>query len=288
MLTRFNESNDIITTKVDSANAQFTISTSAVAVASAFWAFVCNSTTAGYLFKPDSSSFSASNISSSAAFRHAANYFFGTNTYILDSYDKSTQRTSVRCVQIGRPLLDEGIYPNTVTAVLSATNFALTAYDIQNTSSLNSPLGLTGSMVSQSNSADVVGSIFYDHGVVIFHGGSGNSGTVLANSASGFRIGTYTVQYINLISFVAQTRNIVKRTIYFTRAFNREYNFTTNPTARNSAGFILNSLTSNPTSFITTVGLYDDAGNLLGVGKINPPKRKDQFSEALFKVQLDY
>jgi len=287
-LTRFGPQ-DIVSTKLDTANTQFTFSSSADAVASAFWAFIANSTTAGYLFKPDTTSLSASNVSSSAAFRHLANYFFGTNTYILDSYDNTTQRTTVRCVQVGRPLLDEGIYPSTVTAVISATNFCVTAYDVQNQASLGSALGLTGSMVNKSETADKVGTIFYDHGVIVFHGGSGDSGTVLTNSASGFGIsGGLAPLFVNLVDFRAQTRNVVKRTIYFTRAFNQDYNFTTNPTGRLADGSLITSLTANPTTFVTTVGLYDEEGNLLAVGKVNPAKRKDQYNEVLFKVQLDF
>ncbi len=288
-LVKFDESRDFVTTKLDTANTQFTFSTSAQAAASAVWIFIANSTTAGFLFKPDTSSLSASNISSSAAFRHIANYFFGTSTYINDSYDNTTQRTTIRCIQVGRPLLDEGLWPNSITATITGTNFALTAYDKQNTASVASPLGLTGSMLSKSNTSDIVGTVFYDHGVIVFHGGSGNTGTVLTNSASGFSLsGGYSPLNLNLFSFVAQTRNIVKRTIYFCRAFNTEFNYTTNPTARDASGFIIGSLTANPSTFITTVGLYDDGGNLLAVGKLNPAKRKDAYSEVVIKAQIDF
>jgi hypothetical protein len=65
-------------------------------------------------------------------------------------------------------------------------------------------------------------------------------------------------------------------------------NFTTNPTARTSDGYILNSLTADPTTFITTIGLYDDLGNLLAIGKLNPAKKKTFESEGLFSVRLDF
>ena len=288
-LIKFNESQDIVTSKLDTANTQFTISSSAQAAASSVWIFVTNSTTAGYLSKPDDSALSTSNISVSAAFRQIATYFFGSGATILDSYDHTTNRSTVRVIQLGRPLLDEGFYPNTISATITATNFSLTARDIQNLASINSPLGLTGAMVNNSNTADVVGTVFYDHGVIVFHGGSGNTGTVMTSSSSGFAINAApNAAYITLQSLIAQSRNVVKRTVYFTRAFNRDLNYTTNPTARTSDGFIINSLTANPTTFITTVGLYDDSGNLLAVGKVNPSKRKDQYSEVLFKVQLDF
>lgn len=285
---------DIVSTKLDTANTQFNISTSAVAAISGIWLFVANSTTAGYLFKPDTSSLSSSNVASSAAFRHLANYFFGTDTYVIDAFDKTTQRTTVRAIMVGRPLLDEGIYPNSITAAFSGTNFALTAVDVVNVSSANSPLGLTGSFIDINTVAstavsNTIGTVFYDHGVIVLHGGGSTTGNILCNASSGFTLGsTYQQTQLVCTDLVAQTRNVVKRTIYFCRAFNNQYNYTTNPTARTSDGRIVAGLTSNPTTWMTTVGLYDNDGNLLAVGKVNPPKRKDQYNESLFRVQLDF
>ncbi len=309
-LIKFNETQDIITTKLDTANAQFTASTTAQANASGVWIFMANSTTAGYLSKPDITAVSATNISSSAAFRQIATFFFGTNTYVPDSYDGVTQRTSVHVIQVGRPTLDEGFYPNSITAVINkalnsvtgasetALEFSLTAYDSQNLSSLNSPLGLTGAMLNKSDTADVVGTVFYDHGVIVFHGGktasqltvSSNAFALMGGNGSTASLSSFAESgyALNLVYLKAQTRNVVKRTVYFTRGFNRDFNYSTNPTARTSDGYIIGSLTANPTTFVTTVGLYDDTGNLLAVGKVNPPKRKDQYSEVLFKVQLDF
>ena len=293
MLTRFDPS-DIITTKLDTANTQFTVSTSAVAAASSIWVFVANSTTGGFLPKPDSSSLSASNIPISSAFRHISNYFFGRSTNILDSYDNSTTRTTIRAIQVGRPTLDEGIYQGTVTAVLSAVNFCISAIDQQNTASIVSPLGLTGSMVNKQNTAEKVGTIFYDHGVIVFHGGIGATGNIICNSSSGLSFaatvgGTDTATaFVNLVSFKAQSRNIVKRTIYFTTAKNGEFNYTTNPTARNSDGTLISSLTANPTTYITTIGLYDDNDQLLAIAKVVPPRKKNQYEMQTFKIQLDF
>jgi hypothetical protein len=293
-LIQFNESQDIISTKLDTANTQFTVSSSAQANANNLWVFMANSSTGGYLAKPDGSSLSTSNISTSAAFRQLATFFFGTGSYILDSFDGTTQRTTVRVIQLGRPALDEGFWPNSITATVTGVNagvnpFTLTAHDVVNVSSVNSPLGLTGAMININDATDQVGTVFYDHGVIVFHGGRSATSNLLAVSTTGsFATNSYSNSFINLVGFAAQSRNIVKRTVYFTRAFNRDFNYTTNPTARTSDGYIINSLTANPTTFVTTVGLYDDSGNLLAVGKVNPPKQKDAYSEILFKVQLDF
>ncbi len=287
-LTKFN-SNDIIVTKLDTQNAALTISTTAQANASALWIFVTNSTTGSYLFKPDSSSNSASTISSSAAFRQIANFFFGSNTYIPDSYDNTIQRTTVRVIQLGRPILDEGFYKNTITAVLSATLFSLTAKDIADINSEGSVFGMTGAFVNVSNTADKIGTVFYDWGTIILHGGS-DSSTAVVNSNSGFSINSnYATRPndINLVSFRFQTRNILKRSIFFCRALNNEYNYTTNPTARNSDGSLISSLSANPATYITTVGLYGDDGTLLAIGKLSQPKKKSFTEEVIIKITLD-
>ncbi len=44
----------------------------------------------------------------------------------------------------------------------------------------------------------------------------------------------------------------------------------------------------NPKVFITTVGLYNDAFELMGVAKLSQPVTKDYTKEALIRVKLDY
>ena len=44
----------------------------------------------------------------------------------------------------------------------------------------------------------------------------------------------------------------------------------------------------NPVTYITTVGLYNDAGDLVAVAKLSQPVAKDFTKEALIRVKLDY
>ena len=44
----------------------------------------------------------------------------------------------------------------------------------------------------------------------------------------------------------------------------------------------------NPTTFITTVGLYNDNSDLVAVAKVSQPVVKDFTKEALIRVKLDY
>ena len=40
--------------------------------------------------------------------------------------------------------------------------------------------------------------------------------------------------------------------------------------------------------YITTIGLYDDNNDLLGVAKMSQPIAKDPTKEALFRIKLDF
>jgi len=75
----------------------------------------------------------------------------------------------------------------------------------------------------------------------------------------------------------------------FVRVKNSEYNYSTNPSmVDNNGDFIFSSLISNPRTYVTTIGLYNDNNELLAVAKLSKPIKKDFTSEALYKVKLDF
>ena len=45
---------------------------------------------------------------------------------------------------------------------------------------------------------------------------------------------------------------------------------------------------SNPTTFISSVQLYNRAGEMIGVGNLSTPLKKNFTSEATIKVKLTY
>ena len=90
-------------------------------------------------------------------------------------------------------------------------------------------------------------------------------------------------------SFIVDSEEKVSSTYYFARARNFEFNYTTNPSfVDNSGNVLINSMIDNPTTYITTVGMYNDAGDLLAVAKLSQPITKDFTKEALIRVKLDY
>lgn len=92
--------------------------------------------------------------------------------------------------------------------------------------------------------------------------------------------------------FRARTTENVQSTHYFCRIKNYEFNYSTNPTwVSGSNNDIVDDFYTEPRTFITTVGLYDgagDSGEMVAVAKISRPIPKDTESEALIKVRLDF
>jgi hypothetical protein len=90
--------------------------------------------------------------------------------------------------------------------------------------------------------------------------------------------------------FQARRTENVSTSHYFVRANNREFNFSNNPTfVTGSVGAFVNStFERDPKVYITTVGLYDDANELLAVAKTSKPIEKSFDKEVAIKVKLDF
>jgi hypothetical protein len=88
---------------------------------------------------------------------------------------------------------------------------------------------------------------------------------------------------------------------YFVRIKNRDFNYSNNPTyvydgkeitstgIKPSAGTIRNEdFYTDPRTYITTVGLYNDTNELVAVAKLSRPAVKSFDSELLVKIRLDF
>jgi hypothetical protein len=77
---------------------------------------------------------------------------------------------------------------------------------------------------------------------------------------------------------------------YFCRINASDYNFSANPTfVSGSKNKIANQdMWGNPNTFITGIGLFNSAGQLLAVSELSKPLKKNFASEATIKVKLTY
>jgi hypothetical protein len=114
-----------------------------------------------------------------------------------------------------------------------------------------------------------------------------NNPIKLYSTGSG-RIGLTTGSYTS--SFALNSQETVTSDFVFCRARNAEFNYTENPSfISGSTGAVLyNLFVNNPTTYITTVGMYNDQNELLAVAKLSKPLKKDFTKEALIRVKLDF
>jgi hypothetical protein len=86
-------------------------------------------------------------------------------------------------------------------------------------------------------------------------------------------------------------RNSVRKvsTHYFVRIPVGEANYTNNPTFadNNNNGIINNKIfVVNPVTYVTTIGLYNDANDLLAIGKLSKPIKKTKDIELSLSIKL--
>ena len=91
-------------------------------------------------------------------------------------------------------------------------------------------------------------------------------------------------------NFKLNSEESLSSNFIFVRARNAEFNYSENPSfISGSTGAVLfDSFVDDPTSYITTVGLYNDNNELLAVAKLSRPLPKNFTKELLVRVKLDF
>ena len=289
-INNYNLSRDVINTEV-LTKTNYEITSATAAQERNINSFVMEAGSTGFLVNAKGTTTSTP---LSAAFRNISNYFFSSsaaNRIPVSQNNVATTGIS-RVITVGRTTVDDAILSGSVTGTFSFGTQANKVIIDQPEQSISGAVGRKGDLVEKSDTTNVVGTVFYDSGTMIFHGGDYSRDTnFLIDSASGFVFGpgaTAGNVAINNLSFISL--NMLKRSVFFTRAFNQEFNYSNNPTAiaNASLGSISSNLTGNPTSFITTVGLYNNDNELLAVAKTAPPVKKDFDTEKVFAVRLQY
>jgi len=94
----------------------------------------------------------------------------------------------------------------------------------------------------------------------------------------------------NNLGFTINSKEDLSSDYIFCRAKNSEYNYSANPSfISSSTGAVLfNEFVENPTTYITTVGLYNISQELLAVAKLSRPLEKNFTKELLVRVKLDF
>jgi hypothetical protein len=89
--------------------------------------------------------------------------------------------------------------------------------------------------------------------------------------------------------FEARRTENVSTQHFFVRATNREFNYSNNPTYVDVDGFFTEgTFETDPQTYITTVGLLNDANEMIAVAKTSQPIVKSFDKEVLIKVKLSF
>ena len=93
----------------------------------------------------------------------------------------------------------------------------------------------------------------------------------------------------SLTSFSLQSEETITSNFVHVYTDPQEFNYSTNPTFIQDNGTIRDPvLISEPVSYITSVGLYNNNNDLLAVAKLTKPLRKDFTIGPVIRIKLDY
>ena len=160
--------------------------------------------------------------------------------------------------------------------------------------------GVTSIKTTAANSvAGAIGLFYPDLGLIVldanqlrYRDDSNSSKLIHGESADAFDNNPR--KFFNHITagsyFQVRREEEISSTNFFCRVNNKKYNFSANPTfATGSTGnFTQATFFKDPKVYITTVGLYNDANELLAIAKLSKPVLKSYSREAIIKVKLDF
>ncbi len=91
-------------------------------------------------------------------------------------------------------------------------------------------------------------------------------------------------------AFTFHNETIINSTIFHCNAALSDFNYSSNPTYTDENGkiVVVKNLNDQPFSYITSVGLYDNRGDLLAIAKLSRPVEKNPTSQLSLRVRLDY
>jgi hypothetical protein len=169
------------------------------------------------------------------------------------------------------------------------------------------------------DSGDVVGLIFYHKGIVVLDAERVfTANNTIKGSISSVNDNSNVVDFEdeftpnfwvsgsvdNIIDHIADTRfgrdnksavgfinqTSINSSLYFCRVGPNDANFSTNPSYIDESGSIMciQDKGDDPFAYVTTIGLYDAAGELLAVAKTSRPIEKNPEVDLSISVRIDY
>lgn len=81
----------------------------------------------------------------------------------------------------------------------------------------------------------------------------------------------------------------INSTVYFVRLNHNEFNYSSNPTYTSGSKIVVKTKSKDkPTAYVTGIGLYSADNELLAVGKLSEPLKKEAGQEIVLRGKIDY
>ena len=227
-------------------------------------------------------------------------YGTGNNTLTPDDF---------YVLSVDRARYKESIFPGTFNLALSGSGGLLELTDNSNDTNIQTFMGSSrvfqivsgsnGNAVSDGNggyapNSGSYGLLFPELGTILLNPKAIETVTgIYANTGSATNGENNLLIFDGLNeagAFSVNSQETIASDFVFIRSRNSEFNYSTNPSfiTGSTGAVIYDSFVNNPQVYITTVGMYNDANELLAVAKLSRPLVKDFTKESLIRVKLDF
>jgi hypothetical protein len=222
-------------------------------------------------------------------------------TFLSGSNRETKTPQHVLVISVERARFKEKILPGSLTLTLGdSATISLTDGSLISTTDTFVDAGrvypiYSGSAGTVKDGNTEYGKLYPDVGIIILNGDILESGSYIAplsassNIDSRYNLTAFYDSISTGSNFSLRSEETLTSNYVFVRARNSEFNYSTNPSNITGSGELLhNIMIDSPQVYITTVGLYNDNNDLLGVAKLSTPLLKDFTKEALIRIKLDY
>jgi hypothetical protein len=211
-------------------------------------------------------------------------------------------------ISVDRARYKEKLFPGTFSLSISGSGGKVTLTDNSGVQSVATFLGSNRvfQIISGSNGSPV-GSTGYvtnsgsyglylpDIGTILLNPAAINQSTGLSpNTNANISNTINTTAFVDSLNlgtgFTLNAEETITSDYIFIRSRNSEFNYSTNPSfiSGSTGELIFSQFINNPQVYVTTVGMYNDANELVAVAKLSRPLVKDFTKESLIRVKLDF
>ena len=229
-----------------------------------------------------------------------ANFIFGSGANLVTG-------SHFYALSVERARYKESLFPSSFNLNISASGGTLHLTDNSKDVLVNSFLGSTRvfQVVSGSNGSAVSGTGFStslgsfglflpDIGTILLNPQAISQSILLPQSRSNNTDGLNEERLFEGIKraghFRLNSQETISSDYVFVRLRNGEFNYSENPSfiSGSTGEVIYSNFINQPQVYVTTVGMYNDANELLATAKLSRPLLKDFTKEALIRVKLDF